>query len=456
MPLGIDTPSLYGMIIFVLAPAFSYAQKPAPDGLGLPLDGAALYCWKIGMCSIFTSGVFKIACALVSSHIHRILPRAGLLGSLASVALVLIAFLPLVEIAQVPVAGFVALSIILVTLVARIELPQKIPGSLAALIVGGVVYYIMYFTGTLGEVHSHSVHSSLGLILPDVTVPWWEVYRDSLKYLPIVLPFALATVVGGIDCAESAKSAGDDYHTGTVIAIEGVATLAAAVTGGVIQTTPYIGHPAYKAMGGRSAYVLATALFIGGAGVFGYFGYLFQVIPQPVIFPILVFIGLEITSQSYHATKSEHYPAVAVACLPALAYLVTLFLNQVPFDVLNPQLKQQFLTMTILSGGGSFIITSLLWASLLAAIIDRRLLFAAGCSGLGAICSLFGIMHSPLPGGSVFLPWDPAQIDLAKYPGQSPYYMATAYLAVALTMVALHQLGVGAKSGDPAPSSHES
>ena len=33
--------------------------------------------------------------------------------------------------------------------------------------------------------------------------------------------------------------------------------------------TPYIGHPAYKAMGGRAAYTLATAIFIGGAGVFG-------------------------------------------------------------------------------------------------------------------------------------------------------------------------------------------
>ena len=30
----------------------------------------------------------------------------------------------------------------------------------------------------------------------------------------------------------------------------------------MIQTTPYIGHPAYKAMGGRAAYTLATAIFI--------------------------------------------------------------------------------------------------------------------------------------------------------------------------------------------------
>ena len=43
---------------------------------------------------------------------------------------------------------------------------------------------------------------------------------------------------------------------------EGLATIVGALFGGVIQSTPYIGHPAYKAMGARSAYTLATALFV--------------------------------------------------------------------------------------------------------------------------------------------------------------------------------------------------
>ena len=119
-----------------------------------------------------------------------------------------------------------------------------------------------------------------------------------------MIPFALATVVGGIDCTESAAAAGDEYDTRQVIGVEGVATLLAAVCGGVVQTTPYIGHPAYKAMGGRSAYTLATALFVGGAGLLGYFGYLYLVIPKAAIFPILIFIGLEITAQSFHATPA--------------------------------------------------------------------------------------------------------------------------------------------------------
>ncbi len=95
--------------------------------------------------------------------------------------------------------------------------------------------------------------------------------REAISYLPVAIPLALATVVGGIDCTESAAAAGDDYPTGQIIATEGLATIVGALFGGVIQSTPYIGHPAYKAMGGRSAYTLATALFVGAAGIFGYF-----------------------------------------------------------------------------------------------------------------------------------------------------------------------------------------
>src|SRR5271167_4160408 len=148
------------------------------------------------------------------------------------------------------------------------------------------------------------------------------------------MPLALATVVGGIDCTESATAAGDDYPTGRIIAAEGVATVLGGLFGGVIQSTPYIGHPAYKAMGARSAYTLATAVFVGAAGIFGFFDWIFFLIPKAVIFPILIFVGLEITAQSFHATPVRHYPAVALACVPALAYLTGLALKQ-----LSPDLK---------------------------------------------------------------------------------------------------------------------
>src|SRR5205807_6689278 len=151
---------------------------------------------------------------------------------------------------------------------------------------------------------------------------WWQdVGWAAIAKLPIFLPFALATVVGGIDCTESAAAAGDEYDTRTILLTEGVASVAAGLCGGVIQTTPYIGHPAYKAMGGRAAYTLATALFVGAAGYFGWFTYLFEWLPPVAMYPILVFVGLEIMAQSFHATAPKHYPALALATLQVLAAL---------------------------------------------------------------------------------------------------------------------------------------
>ncbi|MEZ6096559.1 MAG: hypothetical protein R3C03_20410 [Pirellulaceae bacterium] len=132
---------------------------------------------------------------------------------------------------------------------------------------------------------------------------WVSAFQETLQYLPYIIPFAITTVIGGIDCTESAASAGDKYSTGSIIGVEAIATIIAGFCGGVVQTTPYIGHPAYKAMGGRAAYTLATALFVGAPGVIGYFGLLFAWIPEAAVLPILIFVGIEITAQSFHATQ---------------------------------------------------------------------------------------------------------------------------------------------------------
>jgi AGZA family xanthine/uracil permease-like MFS transporter len=409
MPLGLDTPSTFGMVFFVLGPAFVRAINEQ----NMTEAEAAQHAWHIGICAIFISGLFKVACAFGAHWIRVCLPRAGLLGSLAAIALVLISFLPLLEVFHYPLVGLLSLVIVLTTLVARVPLPGRLPGALGALLIGGGVYYLLEGPWLLGEPF---VSSSLALNealfphewLSALGFEWLQALDDTVAYLPIVIPFALATVVGGIDCTESAAAAGDDYPTRQIIGVEALATLVAAVCGGVIQTTPYIGHPAYKAMGGRAAYTLATAIFVGGAGLIGYFGYLYAVIPKATVFPILVFIGLEITAQSFQATPRRHYAAVALACVPALASLALIYMDKFVAEVAATQqfsasLQLEMQTVRVLANG--FIVTSLLWASTLAALIDHRLRRAAVLLSVAAVFSLFGIIHSPLAGGAMFAPW---------------------------------------------------
>jgi AGZA family xanthine/uracil permease-like MFS transporter len=100
MPLGLDTPSTFGAVFLILGPSFR-----AAIGRGLSPLEAARHAWFLGMTLIVASGVFKLGCATVSGPIRRIVPRAGLLGSLTAIALVIISFLPLLDMAAQPVAG---------------------------------------------------------------------------------------------------------------------------------------------------------------------------------------------------------------------------------------------------------------------------------------------------------------------------------------------------------------
>jgi|688.fasta_scaffold03597_11 AGZA family xanthine/uracil permease-like MFS transporter len=431
MPLGLDTPSTFGMVFFVLGPAFVAAL-----GRGLEREAAARHAWHVGMCAIVASGLFKLACSVAAGPVRRLVPRAGLLGSLTAIALVLITFLPLLKVFGSPLVGVVALGVTLAALTARIPLPLRIPGALAALLLGGLIQAVGTATGWIPVGTGHAAFDPAAALWPTDwlaagSFAWLEAWKESLVYLPIVIPFALGTVVGGIDCTESAAAAGDEYDTGRIIAVEGLATVVAGCCGGVIQTTPYIGHPAYKAMGGRAAYTLATALFIGVAGLTGSFAYLFQVIPEPAILPILVFIGLEITAQSFHATPQRHYPAVAIACVPALAALVTIQADELVAAgaTPGPELAAKLLTLRQLSGG--FIVTSLVWAGMVAALVDRRLLQAAGWCLAAAGLALCGVIHSPFPDGRMFLPWSIGPLP-AGAAGRGPVEIAAAYAVLAL------------------------
>lgn len=414
MPLGLDTPSTFGMTLFILGP--SYLQGL---GMGLSQADAATRTWSIGIWCIVLSGILKLVLAPFTNWVRRTIPRAGLLGSLAAIALVLISFLPLVEILGHPLPGMLALVIVLTTLVGRIPLPTRTPGTLGALIISGVVYYFLCLIPNTGY---HFPVAPEVYWFPEQWMQAWEFgwisdFDDALMYLPIAFPFAIGTIVGGIDCTESAAAAGDTYDTKTVVGIEAVATLAAGLSGGVIQTTPYIGHPAYKAMGGRAAYTLATALLVGSAGLVGYFAWINALIPTPAVYPILVFVGLEITAQSFLATPRKHYPAVAFACLPALACLAMNLpeqiindpaLAKISMESFNPLLQAKMKTMGMLSSG--FILTSLLWAWALAMIIDRRLKIAASVMFVAAVMTTFGLIHSPLPNNQIFLPIGPESL----------------------------------------------
>jgi AGZA family xanthine/uracil permease-like MFS transporter len=410
------------------------------------------HAWHVGAVVLVLVGVFKVAFAALGNAVRRWVPRAGLLGSLAAIALALIAFVPLAhDVAAVPLVGLLSLTVVLVTLVAHRALPGRIPGALGAVVLGLCVYYLFTYLGHVFDVPLIPPVEPVPAAawqMPDLfpSLGWAAVWDDALSRLPVILPFALATVVGGIDCTESAAAAGDEYDTRTVLLTEGVASVAAGLCGGVIQNTPYIGHPAYKAMGGRAAYTLATALFIAAAGWFGWFAHLFEWLPRPALFPILIFVGLEITAQSFRATPARHLAALAFAALPALAYLIKVFVDMARVDLAGlSDFETTLIFQTVLCLANGFIITSLLWGAALAALIDGRYGRAAAYFLAAAVLALFGVIHSPFRDQVIDLPTNVvAQLEgipSAKLQAaallHTPYHWAGAYALTAGLLVAL-------------------
>jgi len=411
MPLGLDTPSTIGIAYAVLGPAYVITRD-------------AQLTWQIGMATLFMIGVVKIFTSFFGGWIQRNIPTAGLLGSIAGIGLMLLGFLPLIEIFNEAVVGMVALGLIFAALFSKLQLPGRIHGVLAAVFFGTVIHFALGWGGFLPEYQPPSWE--MHLCLPVFSVDFLKTLPQSIQYLPIAIPFGILTIVGGINNTESARLAGDDYRTRDILLTEAFTSLISAFFGGVAQTTPYIGHPAYKKMGATWRYTLATGLVIGLGSLVGLMSLFVSIIPRAVIAPIFIFIGFEIIHQAYSESPPAHSPAVSLSILPVIACLVLIILGQflgamnITPDKLPVRLQQLHQTLTMLSNG--FILTGLLWGSMLAFLIDHRAKLAALCAAVCAVLTLFGIIHSVMPTGELYLPW--------RVASHAHYMLALAYLAL--------------------------
>src|SRR3546814_8548715 len=161
-----------------------------------------------------------------------------------------------------PVVGFVTLGLLLYVLFAKGRLPVRLPGVLVAFLVGTALYYGLGLSGLGAPGFALPQGAALHVAIPWPSLAFAEGLPSTVPYLPLLLPFGLLMVVGGINVSESARAAGDDYRTRDILLAAAFSTLVAGVCGGVAQPTPSIGQPAYKHMGARRVYTLPPGLFL--------------------------------------------------------------------------------------------------------------------------------------------------------------------------------------------------
>ena len=236
---------------------------------------------------------------------------------------------------------------------------------------------------------------------------------SGFEFLGIILvtaiPFGIYDLVEAMDNVESAEAAGDSYPTTQVLTADGAVSLIGCLMGNPFINAVYIGHPGWKAMGGRIGYSAAVGVMVIVLSWFGIIALMSSLIPLVAISPILLYIGMLIGAQAFQETPKSHAPAIVLALVPHLAAWCKVQLDgaltaagtsaaQVGFDKLG-QVGVLYQGLEVLSGGA--ILGGLVLGAIAAFIAEKKFVSAAAFSLAGAVLTFFGFMHGEQVGFAV-------------------------------------------------------
>jgi len=171
----------------------------------------------------------------------------------------------------------------------------------------------------------------------------------------------------------------------------------------------YIGHPGWKAAGGRTSYSLASGVVIALMCFLGLFGLLGALLPLPAIVPILLYIGLLIGAQAFQETPKRHAVAVVFALIPNIASWASGLIDNalIAAGTTASQVGEAALTNAglVYEGlkllGGGAILAGLVLGAITAFIIDKRFVSAAVYCFIGAVLGFIGLIHAEQVGWDV-------------------------------------------------------
>jgi adenine/guanine/hypoxanthine permease len=391
MPYGPSVPHMFIVVFLIMLPIYLQTNDP-------------ILAWQAGLAWAFIIGVIVLLGIFVGPTIRRYTPRAAMLGTLAGISIAFISMRPVFQMWEVPWIAFVALGIILISWTANVRLPGGLPGGLAAVVVGTVMAWIAVLLGWSGYMEPSAVGESLaqfGLRLPVLSNDVLIGLGDIWPLLATAIPLGVYNFTEAMNNVESAAAAGDNYNLRHILAADGIGAIAGAALGSPFPPAVYIGHPGWKAVGGRIGYSFATGIVIAAVSFLGLTALLLAVIPLVAILPILLFIGLVIGAQAFQASPSRHAPAVVLAIVPniaawgqtqvdgALAAAAT-SAAALGYDKLMGT-GVVYHGMELVAGGA--VLAGLVLGAIAAFIIDRQFRWAGIYALAGAILAFFGFIH---------------------------------------------------------------
>ncbi len=401
LPSGISVPHMF-IVCFVI-------MLPIAASTGNPVKG-----WEAGLAWVFVQSFILMIGGFVAPYIRRITPRAALLGTLAGVSVTFISMRPALEIFMTPVIGLLCLGIILASWFGGFRYWRGVPAGLVAIAAGMLLAWGSKLFGLdVGGVGVAQVTGALSGIGFSVPLPAIDHVFGGFEFLGIILvtaiPFGIYDLVEAMDNVESAEAAGDHYPTTQVLTADGVVSLIGCLMGNPFINAVYIGHPGWKAMGGRIGYSAATGLLMLALTWLGIAGLLLALVPVVAILPILLYIGMLIGAQAFQETPKSHAPAVVLALVPHLAAwaktLIDGALGAAGTNAATVGLDKMANNGVLYKGlevlGEGSILSGLVLAAIGVFVIEKAWTQAAAFAGAGAVLTFFGFMHGPAVGLAV-------------------------------------------------------
>jgi AGZA family xanthine/uracil permease-like MFS transporter len=125
-----------------------------------------------------------------------------------------------------------------------------------------------------------------------------------------------------------------------------------------------------------------------------------RIIPLEVAGPVIVWFGLVTVGQAFVEVPRSQAIAVALGLVPILAQWASGIADTVArasgsslADVL-PHVGSDLALKGLLALGQGALLTSMIWAAMMALVIERRFVHAAGWMAAAGILSNFGVIHA--------------------------------------------------------------
>ncbi|QDM21026.1 regulator [Tardiphaga sp. vice154] len=397
LPSGISVPHMF-IVTFVI-------MLPISLTTGDPIKG-----WEAGLVWVFFQSFILMIGGFIAPWIRKVTPRAALLGTLAGVSITFIAMRPALEMFMTPVIALTCFAIIMLSWFGGYKYPKNIPAGLVAIGVGMAIAWGSTLLGFgIGGVSAAGVAAAFSNFGFSIPLPAFDHVFSGFQFLGIILvtaiPYGIYDLVEAMDNVESAEAAGDTYPTTRVLTADGVVSLIGCLMGNPFINAVYIGHPGWKAMGGRIGYSAATGIMVVVLSWFGIISLMLAIVPVVAISPILLYIGMLICAQAFETTPREHAPAIALSLTPHLAAWATVLLSgalgaagmnfgaQHAPDFVAKMAQNGVLYHGLEVMGGGSILTGLVLGAIAVFVIERKFVHASAFALAGAVMTYFGFMH---------------------------------------------------------------